>query len=108
MILYRIIDAFKYLDREDEYTGLTLEEAAARMDDLTGVGADVILSDWGEPCERCKGHGVIEQKTGMYLLGFPPTRVPCSTCGGTGTWPGPWKWKDDETGREVTMMREVE
>lgn len=42
---YRVVDEFPYLEREDEYGDLTLEEAAHRMDDLTGVGADVILSD---------------------------------------------------------------
>lgn len=42
---YRIVDVHPYLDREEEYPNLSLDEAAARMDDLTGVGADVILSD---------------------------------------------------------------
>jgi hypothetical protein len=109
--LYRIIDTFEYLDREDEYTGLTLEEAAARMDDLTGVGADLILSDWDEPCERCEGIGSLgfEIKPGGPQ-GFAGvlTSNHCPDCGGTGKWPGPWKWTDPETGREFTMMREVE
>jgi len=70
--LYRIVDVFPYLDREEEHTGLTLAEAAARMEDLTGVAADVILSDLDEP------------DSGAH-----------------------WEWTDDETGREVTMMREV-
>lgn len=43
--LYRIVDRYPYQEREDEYRNLTLEEAAVRMDDLTGVGEDVILAD---------------------------------------------------------------
>lgn len=77
--LYRITDVHPYLSREDEYAGLTLEEAASRMDDLTGVGADVILADFDEDCMS-----------------------------GTGKRGEPWKWVDDESGREVTMRREVE
>lgn len=92
--LYRIVDVFDYLDREDEYTGLTLEEAAHRMDDLTGIGADVILSDWAEPCSNCEG-------AAAFFDG------PCTVCGGTGGWPGPWKHVDPETGRETMMLREV-
>jgi hypothetical protein len=105
--LYRIVDEYPYLEREDEYPGLTLTEAAIRMDDLTGCGEDVILADWDEPCERCEGSGEFEQKTGLWLLGFPATRVKCRICGGDGKWPGPWEWSDDETNRMVTMMREV-
>lgn len=71
---YRIVDAFPYLDREEEYGDLSLDEAVARMDDLTGVGADVILSDL--------------DSDGLDVL--------------------PWKWVDDETGREVTLRLEVE
>lgn len=70
---YRIVDTFPFLDREDEYSDLTLDEAVARMDDLTGVGADVILSDL--------------DSDGLDVL--------------------PWKWVDDETGREVSLMLEV-
>lgn len=44
-VRYRIVDEFPYLSREDEYSDLSLDEAAARMDDLTAVGADVILAD---------------------------------------------------------------
>lgn len=98
--LYRILDVHPYLDREEEYTGLTLEEAAHRMDDLTGVGADVILSDWGEPCPACGGTGW-GQREGKW------TSEHCATCHCDGKWPGPWDWTDKETGREVTMMREV-
>lgn len=72
-VRYRICDVHPYLDREEEYGDLTLDEAAARMDDLTGVGADTILSDL--------------DSDGLDVL--------------------PWKWVDDESGREVTMMREV-
>lgn len=71
---FRIVDTFPYLDREDEYSDLTLDEAVARMDDLTGVGADVILSDL--------------DSDGLDVL--------------------PWKWVDDETGREVALRLEVE
>ncbi len=69
---YRIIDEFPYLEREDEYSDLTLGEAALKMEDLTGVDSDVILFDFDEPdCTR-------------------------------------WEWKDDETGREVSLLPEVE
>lgn len=44
-VLYRIVDSFPYLEREDEYTNLTLEEAAARIEDLTPVSADLVISD---------------------------------------------------------------
>ena len=101
--LYRIVDRYPYLEREDEYTGLTLEEAAIRMDDLTGCGEDVILADWDEPCERCKGSG---KKTHVGTVGDPVT-VNCGTCDGDGKWAGPWEFSDDETNRAVTMMREV-
>lgn len=102
--LYRIVDEYPWLEREDEYTGLTLEEAAIRMDDLTGCGAeDMILSDWDERCERCGGSG---KKTHVGTVGDPVT-VDCGTCDGTGKWPGPWCWTDEENGREVTMAREV-
>ena len=96
--LYRIIDEYPWLEREDKYSGLTLTEAAIRMDDLTGCGEDVILSDWDERCERCKGHGKLSTRGGLQW------KI-CDACGGTGKWPGPWHWEDDETGREVTMMR---
>lgn len=99
--LYRIVDNFPYLEREDEYAGLTLAEAAIQMDGLTGVGEDVILSDWDERCERCEG-------TGSRIVGsFLRWSVTCGDCHGDGKWPGPWEFSDDETGREVTMMREV-
>ena len=103
---YRITDVHPYLSREDEYPGLTLEEAASRMDDLTGVGADVILSDWDENCPTCRGFGYAE------ALGGPNVdkvvrRVACWECHGTGKRSDPWEWVDDETGREVTMRREV-
>jgi hypothetical protein len=98
--LYRIVDVFPYLGREDEYPGLTLDEAASRMDDLSGVGADVILSDFAEPCERCEGEGEREH-------GEPPRPDVCDYCDGDGRWPGPWEWTDPDTGREVTMRREV-
>ena len=89
--LYRIVDDHPYLSREDEYPGLTLDEAASRMDDLTGVGADVILADLDEDCAFC--------------MGSPST---CVACGGTTRGNLPWKWTDEDTGREVTMRLEVE
>ena len=73
-IRYRIVDVFPYLEREDEYGDLALAEAAARMDDLTGVGEDTILADL--------------DSDGLDVL--------------------PWEWADEETGREVTLMLEVE
>lgn len=99
--LYRITDIFPYLDREDEYTGLTLEEAASRMDDLTGVGADVILADFDEACGECEGKG----EEGFYDAGRLCWRD-CATCGGSGKRER-WEWTDPESGREVVMRREV-
>lgn len=101
--LYRIVDTYPYLDREDEYSGLTLTEAAVRMDDLTGCGEDVILADWDEPCPDCEGATRVPYEPIPTML----TTKDCTTCGRSGKWPGPWEWKDDETNREVTMMREV-
>jgi hypothetical protein len=69
---YRIVDVFPYLDREEEFSDLTLAEAAGKVEDLTGIGADIILSDFDEP-DRTD-----------------------------------WKWTDDETGREVSLVPEVE
>lgn len=97
--LYRIVDEYHWLEREDEYTGLTITEAAIRMDDLTGCGEDVILSDWDEKCDGCKGNGL--RDAGNF------TAIRCPDCGGDGEWPGPWEWSDDDTNRTVTMMREV-
>lgn len=106
--LYRIVDVFPYLDREDEYPGLTLSEAAAKIEDLTPVGADVVLTDWDEPCDMCQGLGTTIDPTELSpFRGFRRKRVDCPHCGGDGFWPGPWKWTNEETGREVTMMREV-
>lgn len=68
---YRIVETFTYLDREDEWPNLTLDEAATRFEDLTPLSADLVLSDLDEGVD----------------------------------WP--YRWVDDETGREVTMTREV-
>jgi hypothetical protein len=68
---FRIVDVFPYLDREDEYSDLSLSEAAAKLEDLTGIDADVVLSDFDEPDRDS------------------------------------WKWTDDETGREVSLIPEV-
>lgn len=43
--LYRVVSVNPYLDTEEEFGGMGLLEAAHRADDLTGVGADVILAD---------------------------------------------------------------
>lgn len=56
-VRYRIVDEHPYLSREDEYGDLSLDEAAARMDDLTGVGADTILADF----EEWHRHGEADQ-----------------------------------------------
>lgn len=104
--LYRIIDENPYLSREDEYPGLTLDEAASRMDDLTGVGADVILADFDEPCGRCqgRGRGIFSEDVGSAIERFEGA---CPTCHGTGKRSEPWEWTDEDTGREVTMRLEV-
>jgi hypothetical protein len=51
--LFRVVDEHPYLDREDEFPGLGLSEACGRMEDLTGVSADVILAD----IEEFRRHG---------------------------------------------------
>lgn len=44
---YRIVDSNPYLDREDEYRADTIEGAVGQAEELTGVPADLILSDLG-------------------------------------------------------------
>lgn len=98
--LYRIVDEFPFQEKLTTYHGLTLEQAATRMDDLIGVGERTILEDWKEDCPTCKGSGAeLRQGFGEWLSGA------CPNCDGEGTWPGPWEHTDDETGREVTMTR---
>lgn len=122
---FRIIDCHPYLDREEEYSGLTLEEAAARMEDLTGVEAAMILADFEEACGRCEGTGEIPDRcdgTGWVRRAAVEHRCHgcaectpgaedrlrlCPICGGTRKRSEPWEWIDDERGREVTMRREV-
>lgn len=104
--LYRIVEENPYLNLEEEWPGLTLAEAASRMEDLTGVGADIILSDFDEACANCGGRG-------YYRGGDAPhdeTAIgeTCDVCHGTGKRGEPWEWTDPETGREITMRREVE
>lgn len=93
--LFRIVDENPYLSREDEYPGLTLEAAAAKMEDLTGVGADVILADVEDDCPLC------------HASGCNPRDVTkdCPACHGS-CIVGEWEWEDTETGREVTMRLE--
>jgi len=93
--LYRIVDERLYLSLEDEYGGLTLEAAALKMEDLTGTPAEVILSDFDEPCWRCDG-----EKTSNGFV--------CGACWGDGKRAEPWTWEDDESNRTVTLRREVE
>lgn len=93
--LYRIVDERPFLDLEEEHPGLTLDAAALRMEDLTGVSADVILADFDEPCWRCDGAKVLD--------GFT-----CGACWGDGKRAEPWAWEDDESNRVVTLRREVE
>lgn len=82
-----------------EYVGLTLAEAAIRMDDLTGCGERTILDDWAEDCERCGG-------TGRRPFTGARTGAACKTCHGDGKRSEAWEWTDEETGREVTMTKE--
>lgn len=51
-IRYRVTSTQPYLDREDEYAALTMLGAAQQAEELTGVGADVILSDLEEFAEE--------------------------------------------------------
>jgi DnaJ-class molecular chaperone len=104
MQLYQITDEFPFQERVAMYHGLTLKQAAIRMDDLTGCGEDVILADWDEPCERCGGKKV--EIVGQIRVGQEVRQVvDCTACDGDGKWPGPWEFTDEETGREVTMTR---
>lgn len=43
--VYRILLEDPYRDRSEEWMARTLEGAAALVDDATGVGADVVISD---------------------------------------------------------------
>lgn len=79
MSKFAVEESYPACDFDDHWAGLSLEEAAARMDDLTGVGADVILSDFDEGCMACDG---------------------------TGKRSEPWEWTDEETEREAVMRRE--
>lgn len=102
---FRITETNPYLSREEEWPGLTLEEAAHRMDDLTGVGADVILSDFDEDCVFCGGRG----ERGTWVNELQREMVgSCHDCHRTGKRRDPWEYVDPETGREVVMRREVE
>lgn len=108
MTLYRIVDEHPYLDRYEEYPGLTLDEAAHKMDDLTGVGADVILADYDEGCARCTTKPMA--RAGQLEVSADGDNwrwIECPDCHGTGKRAEPWGWTDEETGREVTMRREI-
>jgi hypothetical protein len=99
--LYQITDEFPFQERVTTYHNLTLQQAAIRMDDLIDVGEQTILEDWGEPCERCGGYGKARARKGD-----PGSRkYICEDCNGDGKWSGPWEHTDEETGREVTMVR---
>lgn len=97
---FRIIEVAPGRYHEEEWPNLSLEEAAARMDGLTGVGADVILADFDEDCGACEGSG-----KGGFRKGRE--RYDCPECHGTGKRSDPWEFIDPETGRDVMMMREV-
>lgn len=104
---FRITSTNPYLDREEEWPGLSLEEAASRMDDLTGVGADVILADFEEDCVACGGKGRIKINDVIDEHGPIDYTIGCTACLGSGKRRDPWEWVDSESGREVTMRREV-
>lgn len=98
---FRIVEVNEYLGREEEWGGLSLGEAAIKMDDLTGVGADLILSDFDEDCAACEGKGEVPTAN-IAVWEF------CTACHGIGKRREPWTYNDDETGREVTLMRETD
>lgn len=100
--LYRIVEENPYLGAEDDWGGLTLDEAAHKMDDLTSCGADVILADFDEDCTACHGTGEHVDIDRPEVPGFP-----CKACACTGKRSEPWEWTDPETGREVTLRLEV-
>jgi hypothetical protein len=104
---FRVVEVNNYLGREEEWSGLSLGEAAIRMDDLTGVGADLVLSDFDEDCTACNGHGV-RVREAHEIQHSDELENTCGACHGTGKRREPWEWEDDETGREVTLRREVE
>lgn len=80
-------------DHSEEWTNLTLEEAAARMDDLTSVGADVIVSDWKEDCGFC--HGTCCNPDNVFS--------DCPACQGSGKRAEPWEWSHDDLPLSVVM-----
>lgn len=49
--LYRVVDTFPYLDREDEWDDLTLDEAAIRVEDLFPIEAADVINDVEEGVE---------------------------------------------------------
>jgi hypothetical protein len=100
--LFRVIDHRPWLEDEEEWANLNIGEAAIRMEDLTGVGADLILSDFDEACGGCKGTGWMVQ-FGL-LPGSDDEEVRCPICHGTGKRRDPWEFTDEETGREVTLL----
>lgn len=80
-----------------DYKGLTLGEAAARMEDLTGIHADVILADFEEACSVCHGTGC--QMNNIF--------GDCSACFGTGKRREPWEWENEERGKRVVLRRQA-
>lgn len=112
---FRIIDHRPWREDEEEWANLNIGEAAIRMEDLTGVGADLILSDFDEDCGRCGGRRIIEATVAVTEM-LPDGEkekheavgdLRCPDCQGSGKRRDPWEFTDEETGREVTMMREV-
>lgn len=79
----------------------TVEGLEARLDDLTSIGGDTVLSDFGEDCERCGGYGKARAHRGESQ----PRNYVCPNCQGTGKAMNFWRWTDPETGIEVTARR---
>lgn len=82
----------------------TVEELAPRIEDLTGVALETILSDFDdEDCLNCYGAG----KVSLRGPGVPRREefVICDTCDGTGKAMNSGEWTDSETGIEVTARR---
>lgn len=99
---FRVVETNDYTGREEEWPGLSLGEAALRMDEQTGVGADLVLADFDEDCTRCEGQGTDPDRRGAT------SASPCTACLGVRKRRDPWEFCDSETGREIVLMRETE
>jgi hypothetical protein len=88
MSKFAIEETYPGGDETCRWAGLSLEDAAHRMDDLIGIGADVILADWDEDCGTCFGRGEV----GLDRYDGEPGAEECGVCHGDGKRSEPWEW----------------